>query len=91
MADLRLLSKREAAKLLGVSRGVTLEDWIANGTIKVVRTVSGRVKIPYAEIERIGTQGAPITVPKASVRIKRIPIAKQTAAEVDADLKAMGF
>lgn len=91
MSTFRLLSKREAAKLLGVSRGVTLEDWIANGTIKVVRTVSGRIKIPYAEIERIGTQGAVITVPKLSVRLKRIPSAPQSAVDVNAELKSMGF
>jgi len=46
--DRRLLSKRAAARLLGVDRGTTLERLIREGTL---RAENGR--IPLADLERI--------------------------------------
>jgi len=48
----RLLSKRAAARRLGVDRGTTLTRLIHSGQIRTL-TVAGRVKIPASEIERI--------------------------------------
>lgn len=48
----RLLSKRQAARLLGISRTTTLEDMIADRKLRVVK-VGDRVRIPAAEVERI--------------------------------------
>ncbi len=50
----RLLSKREAARRLGVDRGTTLEGLIRRGAL---REVMG--KIPDTEIERLLTDGLP--------------------------------
>ncbi len=52
----RLLSKREAAKYLGVSRGRTLDVLIAAGRLRTVR-IGGRLKIPLEEVERLATTG----------------------------------
>ncbi len=49
-----LLSKRAAAKLLGVDRGSTLERLIRDGR---VRLVAG--KIPANELDRLLTEGLP--------------------------------
>lgn len=54
----RLLSKRQGAALLGVSRGRTLDRLIRTGAIRAVQ-VGSRVRIPMAEIERITVEGAP--------------------------------
>lgn len=51
-----LLSKREAAKRLGVDRGTTLEVLIATKQLKTVRT-GKRVRIPAAEVERLVREG----------------------------------
>lgn len=48
----RLLSPKEAGKLLGVSTK-TIQRWDEKGLIKVVRTPTGRRRIPYSEIQRI--------------------------------------
>ena len=49
-----LLSKRAAAKLLGIDRGSTLERLIRDGR---VRLVAG--KIPANELDRLLTNGLP--------------------------------
>jgi len=48
----RLLSPKEAGKLLGVSTK-TIQRWDKKGLIKVIRTPTGRRRIPYSEIQRI--------------------------------------
>ncbi len=53
----RLLSKRAAARMLGVSRTTTLEDMIADRRLRVVRVGDG-VRIPAAEVERLAKEGA---------------------------------
>ncbi len=50
----KLLSRRAAAKLLGVDRGSTLEGLIREGRLRLVR---GR--IPLGEIERLLQEGVP--------------------------------
>lgn len=54
----RLLSKREAARLLGVSRGATLNRLIQEGALRTI-VVGKRAKIPMAEIEQLIAKGAP--------------------------------
>jgi excisionase family DNA binding protein len=65
----RLLSKREAARLLGVSRGRTLDLLIKSGTIRTV-VIGTRAKVPMSEIERLMTEGAPAE-PMPVVAIRR--------------------
>lgn len=65
----RLLSKREAAALLGVSRGRTLDRLIAEGAIRTV-TVGTRGRIPVAELDRLLVEGAP-SAPVAVVPVRK--------------------
>ncbi len=51
-----ILSKREAAKLLGVSRTSTLNEMIERGLLKAV-LVNGHVKVARAEVEKIAAEG----------------------------------
>jgi excisionase family DNA binding protein len=57
-AGSELLSKKEAARRLGVDRATTLEELIASGNIKTV-PFKDRVRIPVAEVERILNEGIP--------------------------------
>lgn len=50
----RLLSKRAAARLLGVDRGTTLEALVRDGHLRLVMG-----KIPDTEIERLLVEGLP--------------------------------
>jgi excisionase family DNA binding protein len=54
--DVRLLSAREAARRLGVSRGATIAELIAAGKLRTVR-VNGRERIPASEVERLAREG----------------------------------
>jgi excisionase family DNA binding protein len=54
--DARLLSAREAARRLGVSRGKTIAALIDSGRLRTV-TVNGRVRIPASEVERLAREG----------------------------------
>lgn len=51
----KLLTPKEASKLLGVSTR-TIQRWDKQGLIKVVRTPKGRRRIPLSEIKRILSQ-----------------------------------
>jgi excisionase family DNA binding protein len=62
-SDRRLLSKREAARRLGIDRNTTLRDLIDGGEIRTV-VIAGRVKIPASEIERL-CEPAPAKPPKS--------------------------
>jgi hypothetical protein len=66
-----LLSKKEAARRLGVDRATTLAQFIASGRIKTV-DVNGHQRIPVSEIERILSEGVPATGPQPS-RSRRAP------------------
>jgi hypothetical protein len=50
----QLLSKRAAAKMLGIDRGSTLEGLIRQGHLRLVMG-----KIPQIEIERVLSNGLP--------------------------------
>jgi excisionase family DNA binding protein len=67
-----LLSKRAAAKLLGVDRGTTLEQMIADGRLRTV-DVGGRPRVPRAELERVLAAG----LPRAEPRARRAPRARK--------------
>lgn len=60
-----ILSKREAAKLLGVGRNQTLHDLIGRGLLRTV-IVNGQVKVPRADVERIAREGFDLDAPKAA-------------------------
>jgi hypothetical protein len=51
-----LLSQREAARLLGVSRNSTLRALIKNGQLKTVQK-SDAAMVPRSEIERLAREG----------------------------------
>ncbi len=61
-----LLSKKEAARRLGVDRATTLAQFIVSGRIKTV-DVNGHQRIPVSEIERILSEGVPATGPQPSM------------------------
>lgn len=56
----RLLSKRAAARLLGVDRGTTLEGLIRDGHLRMLMG-----KIPDTEIDRLLAEGIPESKPRA--------------------------
>jgi hypothetical protein len=63
----RLLSLREAARVLGVSRNRTLPVLIREGRVRVV-TVNGKPKIPADEVERISREGTGAFTPSRAKR-----------------------
>ncbi|WP_054843543.1 IS607 family transposase [Vulcanisaeta souniana] len=48
----KLLKSKEFCEIVGISYR-TFKRWVAEGRIHVVRTPSGRIRIPYSEVERI--------------------------------------
>ncbi|OJT16422.1 hypothetical protein BO221_50445 [Archangium sp. Cb G35] len=79
-----LLSKKEAARRLGVDRATTLAQFIASGRIKTV-DVNGHQRIPVSEIERILSDGLPATESQPS-RARRAPkVATSRPSESPAD------
>ncbi|ACL10573.1 IS element ISDka1 orfA, putative resolvase [Desulfurococcus amylolyticus 1221n] len=48
----RLLKPREFCEIVGISYG-TFKRWVSQGRVSVVRTPSGRIRVPYSEVERI--------------------------------------
>jgi hypothetical protein len=54
----RLLSKRQAARLLGIGRSGLLEDLIRAEFVRTVPTPAGP-KIPVDEVERLEREGIP--------------------------------
>lgn len=81
-----LLSKREAARLLGVSRGRTLDALIASDQVRAVR-IGGRLRIPLAEIERLHADGLRVPAPPGLRAGRR----KQSAFAMNEALKRRGF
>jgi excisionase family DNA binding protein len=54
------LSKREAARRLGIDRGTTLEDLIREQKLQTVPALNGKgVRIPAHEVERLLREGLP--------------------------------
>jgi len=48
----RLLKPREFCEIIGVSYS-TFKRWVREGRVRVVRLPSGRIRVPYSEVERI--------------------------------------
>lgn len=80
-----LVSKREAARLLGVDRNWTLDRLVKEGAIRVVQ-VGKRVRIPMAEVERLAREGEPTPIPPP--RRTRRPVQRRDAAPPPFDLAA---
>ncbi len=82
-----LLSKRAAAKLLGVDRGTTLESMIADGQIATVK-IGSRQKIPLVEVENFISRHTERTEPpKARAQSRQ----KTTEAQVLEELRSLGW
>jgi hypothetical protein len=86
-----LLSKKEAARRLGVDRATTLAQFTASGRIKTV-DVNGHQRIPVSEIERILSEGAPSTESQPS-RSRRVPRAatSKPSASPGAEIRKLKF
>ena len=84
----RLLSKRDAARYLGVSRGRTLDALIAAGRLRTVR-IGGRIKIPLEELERIATFGEQVQAMK--LRAESARSCEDFSSRVNRSLKQRGF
>lgn len=52
MVSERLLKPREFCEFLGISYR-TFKRWVSEGRIHVVRTPTGRIRVPYSEVDRI--------------------------------------
>ena len=48
----KLLKPREFCEIVGISYQ-TFKKWVRNGRVRVVRLSSGRLRVPYSEVERI--------------------------------------
>lgn len=72
-ASSELVSKKEAARRLGVDRATTLSQFITSGRIKTVE-INGHQRIPVSEIERILSEGIPATKPHRP-KVRRTPTA----------------
>ena len=48
----KLLKPREFCEIVGISYQ-TFKKWVRNGRVHVVRLPSGRLRVPYSEVERI--------------------------------------
>ncbi len=48
----RLLKPREFCELVGISYR-TFKRWVSEGRIHVIRTPTGRIRVPYSEVEHI--------------------------------------
>lgn len=84
----RLMSKREAAKYLGVSRGRTLDALIAAGRLRTVR-IGGRLKIPLEEIDRLASLGERVQTRK--LRAESTKSCHDFSSRLNRSLKLRGF
>jgi len=48
----KLLKPREFCEVVGISYS-TLKQWVREGRVRVLRTSTGRWRIPYSEVERV--------------------------------------
>ncbi len=74
----RLLSKRAAARLLGIDRGTTLERLVRDGHLRLVMG-----KVPDTEIERLLADG----IPETKGRSRRQPAPARDEVAAIRDLK----
>jgi excisionase family DNA binding protein len=68
-----LLSKREAARRLGIDRGTTLEDLVRTGRLRTVLALTGKgIRVPSAEVARLLREGLPpVVAPPAAANRRR--------------------
>jgi excisionase family DNA binding protein len=83
-----ILSKREAAKLLGVGRNQTLHDLIARGLLRTV-VVNGQVKVPRADVERIAREGFDLDVPRSPMPRAALKPAKGREGGVETAIRKL--
>lgn len=48
----KLLTSKEFRQIVGISYS-TFKEWVREGKVKVIRTTTGRIRVPYSEVERI--------------------------------------
>jgi excisionase family DNA binding protein len=75
------LSKREAARLLGIDRGKTLHALIRAGRLRTVPWGSGR-RIPREDVERLAREGFELDF--SAPRARRAPRARGGRCDPDA-------
>lgn len=93
-AEHRLLSYRQAAKLLGVDRA-KVARWVREGRLRAVqfdagkRTFDNGRRIPMGEIERLELEGLPGLGqrPRRQRQKKAPPAANMTATEIATELE----
>lgn len=85
-----LLSKREAARRLGLSRGRSIDALLASGRLRAVR-VGRRLRIPLVEVDRFAREGEG-GVPSVPVGARRRGASRAAAAaQVAQALRERGF
>jgi len=80
------VSLRQAARLLGIARGSTLQELIASGAVRTI-TIGRHVRIARKELHRVLEQGAPLDAPAR--RSPRRPAAARSEAEEIAAILAI--
>jgi hypothetical protein len=87
------LSKRAAARRLGIDRGTTLEDLIRERKLQTVPALNGKgVRIPAHEVERLRREGLPSAATPAPSATRRPPArAKKSArgAELEQAIRSI--
>lgn len=84
--DRALLTLRAAARRLGVDRGTTLANMIADREIRTVR-LKGKLRIPASEIERICREGT--TRRATSPRLTPLPQPQERSRSPGAAIRAL--
>src|SRR4051812_17622002 len=78
----KLLSLRQAARLLGIDRNITLHELISSGQLKTV-SANGKVRIPADEVERLCREGFDSTrAPRRPRRRVPKPLADNLGAKI---------
>lgn len=76
----RLLRPREFCEIVGISYQ-TFKRWVREGKIRAVRLQSGRLRVPYSEVERI-LGGRP-----SAGEVRAVIYARVSSSDQNADLK----
>ena len=80
-----MLSRREVARLLGISRTRTLGPAIAAGVVRTVR-VGGELRVPAEEVARVAREGlvrarrSTTAKPRSAVPVQLPDLASELAA-----------
>lgn len=76
----KLLKPKEFCQLVGISYR-TLKRWVSQGKIKVVRTPTDRIRIPYSEVERI------LGIKPETEEVKAVIYARVSSSDQMSDLE----